>query len=131
MAGLSISERCRRAGIDRKTYYQRLARGKTDLFAPPKIKKKISSETLKLLEQNGIKRSAYFTRLRRGWSEFEASHVAPYSDVYRINGKSVFSQLTKTEYCNFYTYIDRYGLTIEEAFKKANKGLKNDSTKCK
>ena len=124
MAGLSISERCRRAGIDRKTYYQRLARGETDLFAPPKIKKRhIPDETRKLMKEKGISKSTYFSRLSRGWSEFEASNVVPHSDILKINGKSVWSQLTRSQYSNFYIYMDRYGLSMEEAFEKV-KGLK-------
>ena len=132
MAGLSISERCRRAGIDRKTYYQRLARGETDLFAPPKIQKRhIPDETRKLMKEKGISKSTYFSRLSRGWSEFEASNVVPHSDILKINGKSVWSQLTRSQYSSFYVYMDRYGLSMEEAFERVTKGKKNDSTKHK
>lgn len=119
---LSISEQCRRAGIDRKTYYDRLARGKTDLFAPSKIHKRHIPEHLEpLLKEKGISRSTYFARIKRGWSEFEAANVLPESHTtYYHNGKSVHSQLGKHRYHRFMHFVNNERLSPEEALHRVN-----------
>lgn len=118
---LSISEQCRRAGINRKTYYERLARGKTDLFAPSKIHKREIPEHLEpLLKEKGISRSTYFARIERGWTEFEAANVLPNAETYMINGKSVRSQLNSHKYHRFIHLINSEGLSIEEALHRVN-----------
>lgn len=126
MTKLSISEQCRRAGIDRKTYYNRLARGETDLFAPSKLKKRpISEETRTLLKKNNIRLSTYWRRIDRGWTEFEAANVLPKAEIYKINGKSVFSQLSKYKFWRFLQLINEKGMTPEEAFDNVNKVVGN------
>lgn len=122
MKKLSISEKCRRAGIGRSTYYQRLARGDKDLFAPLKTRKRpISEETRNLLKQNGIGFSTYRRRIELGWTEFEASNIRPYAEVYRIKGKSVHSLLSKSKYQTFLKLIYEEEMSVEEAFERVNK----------
>lgn len=123
---LSISEQCRRAGIDRKTYYQRLKAGKTDLFAPPKLKKRHIPDHIKqILKEKGIRKDTYFARLERGWSEFEASHVLPNAETYKINGKSAYSQLDRIKYQQFIHIINEEGLSPEEALDRLNNPRSN------
>lgn len=120
MTKLSISEQCRRAGIDRKTYYYRLRKGEQDLFAPSNRKKPqfITPELAELLKKNGISKHMYHNRIYLGWTVFEASNVLPNSDVYTVNGKSVHSQLSKSKYCNFIHLINDRGMSVEDAFNK-------------
>lgn len=123
MKKLSISEQCRRVGIDRKTYYDRLKRGKTDLFAPAQqmTKRYIPEHLEPLLKEKGISRCTYFARLERGWTEFEAANVLPGSHTtYYHNGKSVHSQLGKHRYHRFIHFINNERLSPEEALHRVN-----------
>ena len=123
---LSISEQCRRAGIDRTTYYDRLKRGETDLFAPTRsCKQFVPDHITQLLKEKGISRSTYFKRLEKGWSEFEASNVVPYAEVYKINGKTVRSQLGKNKYQAFLKLVNHKGMSVEEAFENVDKLVGN------
>ena len=97
----SISQMCREAGIDRKTYYNRRKRGGKDLFKPTKYNR-LSKEIIKALEENGISRVQYCARIHKGWSEWEASHVPVNADQYLYyNGKTVHSQLTPLQYGHY------------------------------
>ena len=122
MKKLSISEKCRQAGISRKTYYQRLASGKKNLFAPAHTltKRYIPDKIRQLIKENGISRSTYFKRIESGWSMVEASCVIPSVEVYKINGKSVHSQLSKNKYRAFLKLIYEKGMSVEEAFENVD-----------
>lgn len=124
MTKLSISEQCRRVGIDRRTYYDRLARGVKDLFAPSnrKPRRSVPDHIKPLLKENGICNRMYFARLDKGWSEFEASHVLPNSYIcYYHNGKTVSSQLSRSKYWQFLNYVNEKGVSPEEAFERVTK----------
>lgn len=120
MKKLSISEQCRRAGIDRKTYYARLARGKTDLFAPTdrKPRRSIPDHIKPILKENNITNKMFFARLDKGWTEFEAANVLPRVVIYKINGKSIRSQLSEYKYYYFLQLINEKGFTPEEALHR-------------
>ncbi len=118
---LSIVKQCKLAGIDRRTYYTRLARGDKDLFAPTnrKPRRSVPDHIKPLLEKNGIPNKMFFARLDKGWTEFEAANVLPNSDTcYYHNGKTVCSQLSKYKYYYFLDLINRKGMTPEEALQR-------------
>ena len=121
MTKLSVSEQCRRAGIDRRTYYDRLARGKTDLFAPTNRnpRRSVPDHIKSILEKNGIPNRMFFARLDKGWTEFEASNVLPHANtIYKINGKTISSQLSKYKYYYFLDLVNNKGFTQEEALHR-------------
>ena len=120
MKKLSISEQCKRAGIDRTTYYTRLKRGDKDLFAPiknkRKPKRKMSAEIRELLKKNNIQPYTYYNRLDKGWTEFEASNVRTNAHIYHYyKGKTVRSYMTESKYQYFLFLVNRKGLSTEEA----------------
>lgn len=118
----SIAQRCKEAGIRRETYYQRLKRGKKDLFAPPygDTKRHVPEHIKPLLKKNGISRNNYLLRINRGWTEFEAANIKPYAEVYKVNGQSVYSLLGRTRYNRFIFLINEEGLSFEEALQKVD-----------
>lgn len=124
---LTITEQCRRAGIDRTTYYNRLRKGETDLFAPTRSNKRfIPDHIVQLLKEKGISRSTYLKRLDYGWSEFEAANVLPSSHTtYYHNGKSVCSQLGKHRYHRFLHFVNNERLSPEEALHRVNNPRSN------
>lgn len=122
---LTITEQCRRAGIDRKTYYYRLKKGETDLFAPlirqRKPKRSVPDHIKPLLKENNIPNRLYFNRLDKGWTEFEASHVLPNSFICHYhNGKTISSQLSENKYKYFLSLVNSKGLSTEEALHRIN-----------
>ena len=113
----SIAQRCREAGIDTKTYYNRLKRGETDLFRPTKYARP-TEELSKTLKENGITYNRYRKRLSLGWSHIEACNIPVNGDRYLYyNGVAVHSLVNR----NIYNYY--YKLYNYEGEEKANKYL--------
>lgn len=120
----TIAQQCKKAGISLSSYYTRLRKGWENPLQPIKLKERfVSEENKALLKKHGISRGTYFARLRIGWSEFEATHVATSAEVYKINGKSVRSQLKGYKYSYFVKLVND-GLSVEDAFNKVTKGAK-------
>ena len=108
----SIAQMCREAGIDRKTYYNRLKKGEADLLRPVKRNKRrtLTENIKRLLKDNNIRHDTYFARLKLGWSEFEASHIQTGADWYHFyKGKSVFSLLDRYKYNRYMLLYHCYG----------------------
>ena len=98
----SISQMCREAGIDRKTYYNRLKRGETDLFRPTNYSR-VSEELIETLKKNNISYHTYRVRRKLGWSHLEASNAPLWDSRYLYyNGKSVHSLLPRSVYTYYY-----------------------------
>ena len=121
----TIADQCRKSGISLSTYYSRKAKGWDNPFQPSTIKERyISKKTRDLLKRNGIHRATYFARLNLGWSEFEAANVAPRAEAYRVNGKTVHSQLNDYRYRTFLDLVTYDKLSIEDAFYAATRSCK-------
>ena len=128
MKKLSISEQCRRAGIDLSTYYKRLKKGVTDPLAPSIRKKyqRMTKELAELLIKNGISKDLYRIRISKGWSEFEAANVLPNSHYCHYhNGKTVRSQLGENKYRSFIKIINNERLSVEEALNRLDNPRSN------
>lgn len=116
---MSVAEKCKQAGISYTTYRYRCRHGWKDPFAKRAETRTISEETLSNLKRNGISRALYFSRRSIGWSEFEASNVRTH--IMKVNGKSVFSQLSTNKY-NYFRQLVNKGMTVGDAFNKVTKG---------
>lgn len=98
----SITQRCREAGIDTKTYYNRLKRGETDLFRPTNYVR-VPEELVETLKKNNISYLRYRVRRKLGWSHLEASNVPVGSSRYLYyKGVTVHSLLSRNDYIYYY-----------------------------
>lgn len=121
----SIRQKCEDAGISISTYFWRVRHGWENPYLRANITR-ISEEKLKLLESNGISRQLFSARKSHGWTELEASNVPPSSPIYKMNGKSVRSQIPLSRYDRFRRLVVEFGLPIEDAVKYALKGGRID-----
>jgi hypothetical protein len=78
----------------------------------------ITKEVKKVLEKTGISKWTVYRRLQEGWTLEEAINLPLVGAVHIINGKSVFSQLSTSEYQKFLRYYSKTK-DLNTAFTKA------------
>jgi hypothetical protein len=117
----SIRQKCEDAGISISTYFWRVNHGWSNPFAEAS-RSKITKEMAELLKSNGISRSLFSERKTHGWTELEASNVPPNNHIYKLNGKSVRSQIPLKKYHTFRRLVAEEGLSIEDAVYYALNG---------
>ncbi len=117
----SIRQKCEDCGISTSTYFWRVRNGWSNPFAELR-KTKMTKEMTELLKSNGISKELFSERKSLGWTELEASNVPPNNHVYKLNGKSVRSQIPLKKYHTFRRLVAVEGLSIEDAVYYALNG---------